>query len=78
MTRAPEPQWEAYDRENKKDTAPTAYELVWIVAEGDITFGYFDGFTFRLWSGTDDIHVTHWAYIDYPDSAPEEPEDDVL
>jgi hypothetical protein len=41
--------------------------LVWIneryYAEG-VDLGYFDGFTMRMWSGSDDCSVTDWAPIE--------------
>ena len=64
-------QWHPFDYENKRATAPSSDSIVWIVEGGDdVTLGYFDGFTFRLWSGTDDCDITHWAIIEYPE-APE-------
>lgn len=64
-------EWHEYDRTRKDETTPEADEAVWIVeADYAATIGYFDGFTFRLWTGTDDCHVSHWAPITYP-TAPE-------
>jgi hypothetical protein len=66
-----QPVWHAFDYRNKDATAPPrelAEELVWIIerqyAEG-VDLGYFDGYTFRTWGGSDDCHVTHWAEISY-------------
>lgn len=60
--------WTEFDYYDTEATAPPAEELVWVVDTGSsgVTAGYFDGFTFRLWSGTDDCEVTHWAEIEYP------------
>jgi len=63
--------WREYDHERKADTAPEADELVWVWEAGyqgepGASFGYFDGHCFRMWWGTDDCHVTHWAEIEYP------------
>jgi hypothetical protein len=60
--------WHEFDYNRKADT-PTDYDLVWIVENyyaGGVTVGYFDGFTFRTWSGSDDCSVSHWAPIVYP------------
>lgn len=62
--------WNKYNPKDKENTAPTELDtLVWIVEENyDLErLGYFDGFTFRIWSGSDDCSVTHWAEIEYPD-----------
>ena len=64
--------WTKYDREDKANTAPPEGELVWIVEgyEPHVTLGLFDGFTMRMWYGTDDCHVGAWASIT-PPSLPE-------
>jgi hypothetical protein len=36
-----------------------------------VTLGFFDGFTMRTWTGSDDCSVSFWAPIVYP-SKPEE------
>lgn len=63
-------EWKPYDREDKANTTPTDYELVWIVeefyAEGGVEIGYFDGFTFCTAAGSDDCSVSWWAPINYP------------
>lgn len=62
--------WRRFDYDDKRTTAPVADELVWIVEEfyeQGVTIGYFDGFTFRVWSGSDDCHVSSWAPIRYPE-----------
>lgn len=63
-------EWTPFDYDNKVNT-PDPDELVW-VKEGDdeVTLGFFDGFTFRLWYGTDDCMVTMWAPVEFPE-APE-------
>lgn len=64
-------QWHPFDYANKKANAPTADTLVWIVEdfyEEGVTVGYFDGFTFRTWTGSDDCSVSWWAPIEYPAS----------
>lgn len=67
--------WRAFDYGNKLATRPPDDQLVWIIeqdyAEAWITVGYFDGFTFRVWYGSDDCFVSHWAFIVYP-QAPDE------
>jgi hypothetical protein len=61
--------WTLYDRENKANTTPKGDGLVWIreeFYEEGVTLGYFDGFTFRTWAGSDDCEVSYWAPISYP------------
>lgn len=60
--------WNKFDYGDKRNTAPPEDTLVWIVEESyDLEkIGYFDGFTFRVWSGSDDCCVTHWAKLEYP------------
>lgn len=63
--------WQPFDYENKPGpgVAPHAYALVWIAdrdAATGVDLGYFDGYTFRLWGGSDDVTVTHWAEIVWP------------
>lgn len=85
--------WRRFDFDDKKATAPPTDELVWIVEdfyENGTTLGYFDGFTFRTYSGSDDCSVSWWAPITYPDPpaqwerdrarvlADEDPEEEVL
>ena len=65
--------WQAFDYDDKTTAPPGSVgPLVWIHEEyyEGVTVGYFDGFTFRTWNGSDDCHVTHWAPIEYPE-APE-------
>lgn len=74
-------QWKPFDYENKKATAPPAGELVWIVEEyyfEGVTVGYFDGYTMRTWTGSDDCSVTYWAPIEFPVPPPEAEEDAVF
>jgi hypothetical protein len=62
-------EWRAYDRDDKPGTAPPIEQLVWVMEvfyTDGVTLGYFDGFTFRMWHGTDDCQVTHWAPIVTP------------
>lgn len=66
--------WRPYGRERKTETTPDAhYDLVWIneAFYHGVTMGYFDGFTWCTFAGSDDCHVTHWAPIEYPEP-PEE------
>lgn len=67
----PDLEWHSYDYSDKTTAPPRemAEELVWIVERyaGGVDVGYFDGFTFRTWSGSDDCHVTHWAEMAYPE-----------
>lgn len=63
--------WQMFSYDDKGNTAPTAYEVVWVVEEfytNGVTLGYFDGFTFRtLADGSDDCSVSYWAEVDYPE-----------
>lgn len=60
-------EWRPLDYADKAATAPPEGTLVWIneryYAEG-VDLGYFDGFTMRMWSGSDDCSVTDWAPIE--------------
>jgi hypothetical protein len=62
--------WRRFDHNDKDNTAPKGtYELVWIREdqyEEGVTIGYFDGYTFCLWGGSDDCSVSWWAPIEYP------------
>lgn len=62
--------WNSFDYEDKKNTAPPNDGLVWIredyYADG-VEVGFFDGYTFRTWYGTDDCHVSLWAPMLKPD-----------
>lgn len=67
--------WQAVDDDREVETAPPRElhnELVWINEEfyHGLTMGYFDGFTWRTFAGSDDVSVTHWARIDYPPPPP--------
>jgi len=62
--------WQRFDYNHKRDTAPRADVLVWVVEEfyeHGVTIGYFDGYTFRTWDGSDDCSVSWWAPIEYPE-----------
>lgn len=62
-------EWRRFDYNDKASTAPVAERLVWIVEqfyEEGVTLGYFDGYTFRTWRGSDDCSVSWWAEIEYP------------
>jgi hypothetical protein len=66
--------WRPFDYQDKENTAPKDDGLVWIVEEfytDGVTLGFFDGFTMRTWTGSDDCSVSFWAPIVYP-SKPEE------
>jgi hypothetical protein len=69
-------QWHEFSYDDKVNTAPaaTVSGLVWIRERWDdvVTLGYFDGFTFRDWKGSDDISVSHWAPVEYPAAPSEE------
>jgi len=83
----PDIEWHAFDYEDRAKTAPPRnlwHELVWIVeryyTEG-VDLGYYDGYTFRTYAGSDDCSVSYWAEIDYPEppegwDADDEDEDD--
>ncbi len=66
----PAVEWHPFDYEDKAATAPKHhYEPVWIAdpdTPGRADIGYFDGYTFRLWGGSDDVSVQAWAEITYP------------
>jgi hypothetical protein len=69
-------EWQKYDREDKAGTTPAEEHLVRVVEEfyeGGVTLGFFDGFTWRTWSGSDDCSVSAWAPIQYP-AAPKQAE----
>lgn len=79
MTTLAKEDWRPFDYDNKAKTAPKDGELVWVVEEnyvGGISFGFFDGFTFCTWWGSDDCHVTHWAPIVTPEPPVTEPEEE--
>lgn len=66
---APAVEWHEFDYARKPETMPPHGDLVWIVEElyeEGVTLGFFDGFTFNTWTGSDDCHVTHWAEIAFP------------
>lgn len=67
--------WNKFDYTNKDlEPKPPVNELVWIVESHYLQgpgLGYFDGFTFRTWIGTDDCSVKYWAEIEYPDCSAE-------
>ena len=70
-------EWHKFDYDDKSTAPPKKFEqeLVWIYEEHyleGIGLGYFDGFIFRMWTGTDDCSVSHWAEIQYPEFAPEQ------
>jgi hypothetical protein len=61
--------WHRFDYANKASTKPPTDNLVWVVEEfyeEGVTLGYFDGYTFRTWGGSDDCEVSWWAEITYP------------
>jgi hypothetical protein len=63
--------WHEFDYYGRHATEPPKEEMLWVVEDfyldGEVGLGFFDGFTFRLNSGTDDCNVTHWARIEFPD-----------
>jgi hypothetical protein len=61
--------WHPYNWNDKEATKPPKiYTLYWIKEdqEDEITMGYFDGFTWHLWGGSDDCSASAWAEITYP------------
>jgi hypothetical protein len=61
--------WNPFDYQDKAGTAPKHDNLVLIREDyytGGVTMGYFDGYTFRTWAGSDDCSVSYWAEISYP------------
>lgn len=66
----PDVRWNLFRYEDKASTRPPNDDLVWIVEEfyeEGVTLGYFDGYTFRTWGGSDDCSVSAWAPIEYPE-----------
>jgi hypothetical protein len=64
-----EVRWNRFDYDDKANTAPKHTELVWIAEEfyeEGVTLGYFDGYTFYTWVGSDDCSVSWWAEIERP------------
>lgn len=64
-------EWHKFDYDDKTMTAPETNALVWIMEEyyyNDVTIGFFDGVTFRIWEGIDDCYVSFWAPIVYPEA----------
>jgi hypothetical protein len=74
-----ETEWRPFSYDDKAATKPADSALVWVMEEfyEGVTVGYFDGFTFRVWSGSDDCSVTHWAPITYPGAPVSAPGTDV-
>jgi hypothetical protein len=67
--------WTPFDYEDKNATKPpteTDGDLFWIIDDFyyGVTAGYFDGFTWRNWQGSDDICVTHWMPMAQPPKEP--------
>jgi hypothetical protein len=63
--------WHPFDYADKTATKPPDDKLVWIYEDNyahAVTLGYFDGFTFRFWTGSDDCYVTKWAFVDFPEA----------
>lgn len=61
--------WTRFDYNDKANTAPKHGDPVLIredFYEEGVTLGYFDGYTFRTWAGSDDCSVSYWAEIHYP------------
>lgn len=68
-------EWHRFDYADKAGTSPSVHdEPHWIMDQlyspDEVTIGYYDGYTWRTWTGSDDCSVTHWAEIKYPE-APE-------
>lgn len=67
--------WRKFDQEDKPNTTPAPEVLVWVWEAGFLgepgpQIGYFDGHCWRMWWGTDDCDVTHWADLHYPSEEP--------
>ena len=61
--------WIPYNHEDKDaNPLPKGYAIVWIYDEyySGVTLGYWDGY-WRHHSGSDDIGVTHWMPLEYPE-----------
>jgi hypothetical protein len=61
--------WYQFDYDDKPNTAPPVDVPVWIREDqymDGVTIGYFDGFTFRTWTGSDDCAVSWWMDLTYP------------
>ena len=72
------PKWREFDYEDKGQTAPDRkdwHELMWCIEYNQVEVGYFDGFTWRRWSGSDDFSVDFWAPMAWPSGPlPEAPD----
>lgn len=61
--------WNRFDYNDKPNTAPKHDNPVLIREDfytDGVTLGFFDGYTFRMWAGSDDCSVSYWAEIHYP------------
>lgn len=68
----PSVEWHPFDYDKPATAPPPAlnYGPLWIVETfytGGVSIGFFDGYTFRTFSGSDDCCVTYWAEIEYPE-----------
>ncbi len=69
------PKWREVDYSPGGNAAPDSKyynQLVWCLEDGRVTPGYFDGFTWCTWYGSDDFNVDFWAPMAMP--APPFPE----
>lgn len=61
--------WKPFNYYDKRNTAPPEDTLVFIREDyynDGVTLGFFDGFTMRTWTGSDDCHVSWWKEIEMP------------
>lgn len=59
--------WTKVGIDRDTETQPDSHELVWIYTMDDeVELGYWDWGWWCLWNGSDDVHVTAWAPLDYP------------
>jgi hypothetical protein len=61
--------WREFDYDRRAETAPPPNQLVYVhdVYNHGVSMGLFDGDTFRMWWGSDDCSISHWAPIEWPD-----------
>ena len=66
--------WIPYDYENKKEcSTPEPHTLVWIFEEfyDGVTLGYMIYNSWHNWQGNDDVSVSHWMPLEYPEDPDE-------
>ena len=62
--------WIRFDYRNKRNTAPPTHEPVFIREDNyqdGVSVGFFDGLTWHDVHGSDDLKISWWASIDWPE-----------